>query len=145
MSARATIDKFMSLQRAMYAGGDLDALRDLLAEDVVWHVPGRSSIAGEHRGRDAVLEYFRRRRDIAGGTLRITHRGEVERDGLLVQLADGSAVIGGRRATWRTAGLYRVSEGRLAEAWLIPADLDAFDAIWTVADQSPRPEPPGRP
>ena len=28
------------------------------ADDVVLHVPGRSSLAGEHRGRDAVESYL---------------------------------------------------------------------------------------
>ena len=37
-------------QGEMYAGGPVDAVVELLAEDIVWHVPGGSPIAGDHRG-----------------------------------------------------------------------------------------------
>jgi len=60
----------------MYGGGDVDAVRALLAEDVVWHVPGKSAIAGEHRGREAVVRYFLRRRAIAGGAIAIIQRAD---------------------------------------------------------------------
>ena len=30
-------------------------LRDVFAEDAVWHVPGDSVMAGTHSGRDAIL------------------------------------------------------------------------------------------
>ncbi len=35
--------------------GDIAALTDMFAEDVVWHVTGTSPISGVHRGREAVL------------------------------------------------------------------------------------------
>jgi hypothetical protein len=38
---------------------------------VVWHVPGHSSIAGEHRGRDEVLRYFAERRTLTNAIFRI--------------------------------------------------------------------------
>jgi ketosteroid isomerase-like protein len=44
----------------------------ILAEDVVWHVPGRSAISGVYRGRADVMNYVRRRRDLADGTVEIT-------------------------------------------------------------------------
>ena len=50
-----TVEEFLSRQRAMYAGGDVDAVVEMLADCVVWHVPGTSPIAGDHIGRDAVL------------------------------------------------------------------------------------------
>ena len=130
MGARAVVERFLALQRAMYAGGDAAPLADLLAEDVVWHVPGTSPIAGEHRGRDAVLAYFRSRRALAGGSMTITKHGELAGEDVLVQLADGSATVGGREVAWRTAGVYRVAGGRIAEAWLVPLELAAFDAAW---------------
>jgi ketosteroid isomerase-like protein len=123
---------FLGRQRAMYLGGRIEAVKDLLAPDVVWHVPGTSAIAGDHTGRDAVLGYFRRRRELCGATLAITERGRVTYGDVYVAIADGSATLGGRQHTWRTAGLYRVADGRVAEAWLVPSDLAAFDAAWRV-------------
>jgi ketosteroid isomerase-like protein len=117
----------------MYLGGRIEAVTDLLAPDVLWHVPGTSAIAGDHTGRDAVLAYFRRRRELCHATLVITERGHLTYEDVYVAVADASATIGGRQRRWRTAGLYRVAEGRIAEAWLVPADLGAFDAAWGAA------------
>ena len=123
-------DTFLSRQRAMYTGGDLDAVGELLTDDVVWHVPGTSAIAGDHRGRKAVLAYFQRRRALAGGRMGIVERARLTRDDTFVQLADGETVLDGHVVRWRTAGVYRLAGDRVAEAWLVPLELDAFDAVW---------------
>ena len=131
--ARAVVEEFLARQREMYAGGDLAAVEELLADDIVWHVPGTSPIAGDHRGREAVVAYFRRRRELAGGAIRIVKVAEAHHDEALVQLADGHARLGGRDVTWRTAGVYRVAGGRIAEAWLVPLDQEHFDRVWGAA------------
>lgn len=126
------VREFLRLQREMYAGGDLTAIEELLAQDIVWHVPGKSPIAGTYRGRQAVSEYFRLRRELAGGSIQITKGQETHHDEAVVQLADGRALLGGEDVGWRTAGVYRVAEGRIAEAWLIPLDQDHFDRVWSA-------------
>jgi ketosteroid isomerase-like protein len=105
----------------------------MLAEDVVWHVPGTSAIAGDHHGRAAVMDHFALRRELAGGRMEIVPRGELHGGDVVVHLADGRATLGGEPARWRTAGVYRVADGRIAEAWLVPLELDAFDAAWRRA------------
>jgi len=118
-------------QGEMYAGGATEPVAELLAEDVVWRVPGKSPIAGEHRGVEAVLSYFRKRRELAGSTMEM-HPGEVLADEeAVVQLVDGTARFGGEGVSWRTAGVYRVEEGLIREVWLVPLDLDRFDRIWS--------------
>jgi ketosteroid isomerase-like protein len=63
-------------QGEMYAGGSVDSVVELLAGDIVWHVPGRSPIAGDHRGVEQVIAYFERRRRLANATMRM-YPGEV--------------------------------------------------------------------
>ena len=63
-------------QQAFYAGGDEAPVRALLTDDIHWHVPGRNAIAGDYLGIEAVLAYFRRRRDLVDRTLRL-HPGDV--------------------------------------------------------------------
>jgi YbgC/YbaW family acyl-CoA thioester hydrolase len=135
--AKAVVEQFLTRQREMYAGGDLAPVEELLAEDVVWHVPGTSPIAGDYRGREAVTEYFRLRRELAGGAIRITKGGEAHHEEALVQLADGRAPLGGREVVWRTAGVYRVADGRMAEAWLVPLDQEHFDRAWAATRPAP--------
>jgi uncharacterized protein len=133
----ALIAEFHRRQGDFYAGGPLEPVAALLAEDVRWHVPGASPIAGDHRGRDAVLAYFERRRTIARGTMRMTVREALVDDEAVVQLVDGSARLGGSTVTWRTVGVYRMRAGLVLEAWLVPFDLDLFDRIWTPSPASP--------
>jgi uncharacterized protein len=40
--------------------GDAATLRELFDAEIVWHFPGRSVLAGDHRGTDAVLGFFGR-------------------------------------------------------------------------------------
>jgi YbgC/YbaW family acyl-CoA thioester hydrolase len=135
--ASAVVEEFLRAQREMYAGGDLGPVEELLAKEVVWHVPGTSPIAGDYRGREAVTAYFRLRRDLAGGSITITSRAESHHEEALVQLADGHASRSGRGFVWRTAGVYRVADGRIAEAWLVPLDQEHFDRVWSAARPPP--------
>ena len=135
--AEAVVEAFLTRQREMYAGGDLEAAGELLAEDVVWHVPGTSPIAGDYHGREAVTGYFRRRRALAGGAIRVTKAGEAHHEEALVQLADGRAPLGGQEVIWRTAGVYRVADGKISEAWLVPLDQEHFDRVWARTRPAP--------
>jgi ketosteroid isomerase-like protein len=118
-------------QGAFYAGGDAGALEAVLSEDVEWHVPGDNAIAGTYLGRDAVMAYFARRRDLAGRTFRL-HPGEVligDGDHVAV-MTDGTATLGGREHRWSTVGLYRLREDRVAACWLLALNQEGFDAAW---------------
>ena len=126
-------------QGEMYAGGAVGPVVELLAEDVVWHVPGRSPIAGEHRGTAAVVEYFERRRRLADATMRM-HPGEVISEGdSVAQFVTGTAVLGGEEVSWQTIGAYRLDaeHSRIQEVWLVPLDAALFDRIWSSGELDP--------
>jgi uncharacterized protein len=145
----SVVQRFHALQAKLYAGSPsaggspsaagspegfrspLEGMRDLLSEDVVWHVPGASAVAGEHRGIDAVLEYLDTRRRMTDSTFRITVHGVAMIADRVVQLAGGRAERAGRERTWETVGVFRVAEGRIAECWLVPFDQAVFDDIWS--------------
>jgi ketosteroid isomerase-like protein len=130
--------RFHDAQGAFYAGGPPRGLRDLLAEDVVWHVPGDNPIAGTYEGVAAVMDYFTWRRELASRTFRM-HPGEVlvgDAEHVAV-LTDGSAILGGAERRWSTVGLYRFRGELITGCWLLPLDTDAFDVIWRLAGPSP--------
>lgn len=126
-------------QGEMYAGGAVDPILELLAEEVVWHVPGRNTIAGDHRGAAAVLEYFEKRRRLADATMRM-YPGEAISDGdSVAQFVTATAVLGGERVSWQTIGAYRLDaeHRRIREVWLVPLDADLFDRIWSSGELGP--------
>ena len=121
---------FHDRQNDFYAGGDQAPAAALLTADVVWHVPGRSAIAGDHRGREEVLRYFTTRRDLAQSTFRITVRDVLASDDRAVLFAGGEVQRGGAAETWETVSVFRIAGGLIAECWVLPYDLYAFDAVW---------------
>jgi ketosteroid isomerase-like protein len=129
--AIALLRRLHAAQGAFYAGGNEAPVRALLTDDVHWHVPGHNVIAGDYHGIDAVLAYFRRRRDLVDRTLRL-HPGEVlVGDGdHVAALTDGTAVVGGVERRWSTVGLYQVRAGQVAACWLLPLDPGSFDDVW---------------
>jgi 2'-5' RNA ligase len=128
----AVVRRFYDAQARVYSGAaPAESLRDVLAEDVVWHVPGASAIAGEHRGLEAVLAYFDARRRMTDSTFRVTVHGTAMIAGRVVQLAGGHALRDGRDVSWETVGVFRVIDGRIAECWLVPFDQAVFDEIWS--------------
>lgn len=120
-------------QNEMYAGGSVDRVTELLAEDIVWHVPGSSPIAGDHRGVAQVIAYFERRRQLASATMKMEPGELLEASDAVAQLVSGSATLNGELVTWQTVGVYHVDPGasQICEVWLVPLDSALFDRIWT--------------
>jgi uncharacterized protein len=125
------VREFHERQRRFYAGGNAEPLREMLADDVAWHVPGRSPIAGEHEGIEAVMAYFEQRRKLARATFRVHVREVLSSGDLVVQLAGGTAELGGSERAWETVGVFRVRDGKIAEGRLIPFDQYVFDEVWS--------------
>jgi predicted O-methyltransferase YrrM/ketosteroid isomerase-like protein len=125
-------------QGEMYAGGSIDPVLELLSPDIIWHVPGKSPIAGDHRGAKQVIDYFERRRQLANATMRM-HPGETISEGdAVAQFVEGTAVLDGEQVSWQTIGIYRVDVGHswIREVWLVPLDGELFDRIWSDGGQT---------
>lgn len=130
--AHALLARLHEAQNRFYSGGSGDAFHGLLAEDILWTIPGRNAIAGRYRGVDAVVGYFARRREIANSTFRLHRRDVLVGEGdRIAALTDGTATIAGRSRAWSTLGLYEVRDGLIAACWLLPLDAAEFDEIWS--------------
>jgi len=114
-----------------FATRDVAVVGELLAEDVVWTVPGDVPVAGEHRGRRPVVRFL-------GQTSRLTEG--TYRSELRYALGGGDRAVAvyratGRRADGRTLDLdqillCRVEHGQLVEVTAVPTDQAAFEAFW---------------
>ena len=127
------LDRLHKAQNEFYAGGSGAALEQILAPTITWTVPGDNRIAGNYRGLEEVLGYFRRRRDLADRTFQMKRRDVLVGDGdRLAALTDGFATIRGVDHHWSTVGLYDVIDRQIAACRLLPLDQRAFDAIWSA-------------
>jgi len=124
------LETLHSASNTMYAGGETDAVRALLTDDIEWHVPGENAIAGNYHGAEEVIDYFKRRRALASNTLRL-HPGEIlVGDSHIAVLTDGTAKLDGVEHRWSTMGVYRLHGEQIAACWLLPLDQSAFDRAW---------------
>jgi ketosteroid isomerase-like protein len=132
-SPSGLIDELHRRQAKMYVGGSIDPVVELLSDEIVWHVPGRSPIAGDHCGVAQVVDYFERRRRLASATMRMRLGEMIVEDDAVAQFVEGSVVLEERPVSWKTIGIYRVDiEHQLViEAWLVPLNGDLFDRIWS--------------
>ena len=132
-TAGEILTRLHTAQGAFYAGEDDTAVREVLTDDIEWHVPGDNAIAGDYHGIDEVLDYFTRRRDLASRSFRMRARDILTGFGdEVAALTDGTATIDGVEHAWSTVGLYRLRGDRIAACWLLPLDPEAFDAIWSA-------------
>jgi ketosteroid isomerase-like protein len=113
-----------------FAKGDIETLGELFADDIVWHVGGRSQLAGDYRGKQEVFGLFARFAELSGGTLRIELHDALANDehGIALQKATGERE--GRTLDDNGVGVYHASGGKVTEAWLHPGDGYAVDEFW---------------
>jgi hypothetical protein len=114
---------------AAFAKGDFAVLNDLFAEDVVWHQAGRSQLAGDYRGRDAVYEFLGKLMEITHGTFQVNLEAAFADDQLGVALVIASSSVDGQSVTVREAHIIRMRDGKVAEFWYTSTDQYAFDEM----------------
>jgi uncharacterized protein len=110
--------------------GDWDTAFGFFADDIVMHVPGRSSFAGERLGKDAAVDYIQ--------TVRSHYaEGEIELELIdLLASEDRVALLvrerfhgRGPSVEIRRANVYRVQGDRIAEISIFEADQYAVDEL----------------
>lgn len=113
---------------AAFAAGDLETIAGLLAPDVVWHVPGRSSLAGTRRGTHAVLGYFGQLFEISGGTFaaELKQCGELAH-GLVACLVRITADMPGGRVDQQVVQLFKRAHGLTTEVSTYASDQYQID------------------
>ena len=100
-------------------------------ENAVWHTPGRSSLAGDHQGRDATFAYFGRLGQETGGTFQVSLQHLLADDERVVGIQHSSAERGGKQLSVDACLVFHLRNGRVTEGWEYPRDLYAWDEFWS--------------
>lgn len=109
------------------AAGDADALADVIADDVVVHVPGRSRLAGDLRGRGA---FGRAIKELTGGIPTADVHDVLGSDAHAVGIYTYRVDCPDRSFEWRHVNVYHVHDGKIVEVWSNPFEQDAFDEFF---------------
>lgn len=123
--------KAETLGQAMAAvsRGEVDQFGEiLLSDDVVWHWPGASSVAGDYRGRDAALDLIRGFHRLTGGRLNVEPVDILEGDDHLMSFTHITADKEGQHLDVMMADAMRFgADGRVEEYWTLSNDQQAVD------------------
>jgi uncharacterized protein len=125
----------LELVQAAYAAflrGDMDALPEYFDPDVVWHVPGRSAMAGTIEGRASVIAALTEVAAlIAAGTVRLEVHDVLASDDHVVGLISEHAERDGQGFDDNFAQVIHIRDGRVTESWNLYTDPYARDEFWS--------------
>jgi uncharacterized protein len=107
------------------------AICEVLAPEVVWHEPGRSSVAGDYKGVHEVLAFLHRLHDLSDGTFSAE---------LVDLLVDAERVTAFQHVTGTRSGMtldtvdvvdFEIHHGHVTEVTVYQCDTHSFDEFWS--------------
>lgn len=112
--------------------GDLAAFDAIASPDLVWHFPGQfGKLAGQHRGREEVIDFLARVLNLTDGTFGVELIDVVANDRRAVAIFRGRASREGRELDNPTCLSMRFRGGRVVELWEFVWDLYDVDKFWS--------------
>lgn len=114
-----------------FAAGDLDTIRGLFDDNIVWHISGRSPLAGDYKGIDEVFGFFAKLAEVSGGTFKIEVHDVLSNGTHSIALTKNVGERDGKRLDDNNVAVYHVSDGKVTEAWFHPGDAYATDEFFS--------------
>ena len=118
----------LSYQRQV-AAGDIDSARSVFWPDVVYTVPGRSQLAGVHRGPDEVMGYFRRLFALTDNTYAVSRMHWTTSPHRVALMTHNHAARGGSSLTWDELIVFTFVDGLKKSITHFSGDQYGVDAL----------------
>ncbi|MEV7506496.1 nuclear transport factor 2 family protein [Streptomyces sp. NPDC089922] len=114
-----------------FGTGDMETLGTLMTADVIHHVPGGHPLSGHHKGREHVLDFYRRLGEETGGTLRL-HLESVLADGRghVMSFHTARGDRGDRGIEIRQGLFFTIVGHKITDIDQCTADIDEEDIFW---------------
>ena len=111
---------------------DMKTLTELFDESAVWHLPGRSSMANDYQGREAIFAYFGRLGQETGGTFRAKLQHLLaDDDDRVVGIQHSTAEREGKHLDVGNCIVFKLKDGRVTDGREHFHDLYAWDEFWS--------------
>lgn len=116
---------------ALVSRGDVEGFCDLLlADDVTWHWPGRSSVSGEYHGRAEVLDLLAGFHRLTDNRLQVVPLDLLEGEDHLMSFTQVTAESEDGKLDVIMADAMRFDDsGRVVEFWTLSNDQEAVDTF----------------
>ena len=115
---------------AAFGRGDVDGYLKVCTPNFVFNVPGRSAISATYHGKEGVYALAGKAMEITAGTFHEDVEDVLANNRHAVVLARHSFTRDGLAKDYRTAHVYAIQDGRLAECWEQPQDPAVFEDAW---------------
>ena len=109
--------------------GNLAAAADLFAQDVVWHFfnPRLPDLQGDYVGRTGLQDFFEKMGNLTEGSFKVNPVSiTTVGDELVVVHVKDNMVLEGNPIEIDAVVVWRIVDGRIVEAWDIPAVHHAY-------------------
>ncbi len=107
--------------------GDVETLASYFTDDVMFHIPGKSSLAGDYQGKDQFLDLFQRFSE----RVEYTFEGHayLADDEHGVSLQQSHYKRGDETLDTNEAFVAHFRDGKISEFWLLSQKSDEVDAL----------------
>jgi len=111
--------------------GDAVTIYAAMAEDAVWHFPGRQGqLAGDHQGREAIFAFLAKPAALTGGYFTADLIDVLANDENAVAIFRAIGERDGRELNNHNCLRMRIEGGKIVEFWEFVWDLYKTDEFW---------------
>jgi uncharacterized protein len=114
-----------------FATGDMAALKELFAPDVVWHAQRLGALGGDHTGWEELAQFFAHSMELTAGTFRVEVQEILANDHGAAVVVRSSATRGDKVLDSRQIHHFHVTDERVVEVWQFVGDGPAVEAFWS--------------
>ncbi len=113
-----------------FEAGDMATLGEVMSDDIVWHFPGSSKLAGTYTGKDEVFRLFGAIGQETEGSFSNDIHDMLANDDHVVALVRSTATRQGKSLEGVGVHVMHVTDGKLTEFWNFPEDQTTVDDFW---------------
>jgi ketosteroid isomerase-like protein len=116
--------------------GAIDDFAPMVAEDCVVHYPGNHFLSGDHVGRAAILDLYRKlyKIGIEQGTFIGEFHDATTSDDHVCALIKYTIVLGaGQKITGEAVGVFHLEDGQMKEYWLLERDQRMINDLFKLS------------
>ena len=113
-----------------FSRSDMVEVKAYVAEDIVWHVPGRGRLAGDKKGLEEVIGFFGEAGVLGTTNFSIDVRKMMASDDFVSMFVHYHHARGDEVFDQEGIELFRLAGGKISEFWAFIRDSRAFDEFF---------------
>lgn len=110
--------------------GDMEALKKLAADDIVYRVPGDNQVSGSHRGIEGFIGILAKQRELTADTMKLQPNVILADDNHVVLEARVTAERDGKALDTQNCYVFTISGGKIEDMQLFLSDQKGVDAFF---------------